>query len=272
MRVYPQRMPYMQVNAVNLEQEILKAKETLGSSLIQGLDLKITDWHIPALSEAKSLSTCIDHTLLKPEATAADIVKLCEEAKAHFFFSVCVNTYWVKLAKKQVEGTSVRVATTVGFPLGAMPATVKANETATAIDDGADEIDMVINIGALKSKDYQAVLEDLLAVRKQCESKTLKVILETGILSTQEIIIGSMLSKVARADFLKTSTGFVSAGATSDSVSLLRRIAGDKMGVKASGGIRTTEIAKKMIEAGANRLGCSASLAIVGAGESVGTY
>ncbi len=209
------------------------------------------------------LGKLIDHTLLKPEATRDEVVKLCEEAKKHRFASVCVNTTWVPLCKAMLSGSDVMVCAVVGFPLGAMAPTSKAYEAREAVRQGAQEIDMVINIGALKSRDYETVFEDICRVVKMSAPAGVKVILETSALDTEQKIIGCTLSKLAGAAFVKTSTGFGKGGATVEDIQLMRRIVGNELGVKASGGVRTAEDAVKMAAAGANRLGASASVGIV---------
>ena len=213
------------------------------------------------------LAKLIDHTLLKPEATRAEVVALCEDAKKHRFASVCVNTTWVPLCKALLAGTDVMVCAVVGFPLGAMLPTAKAYEAREAVRQGAREIDMVINLGALKSRDYETVFEDICRVVKAAAPAGVKVILETGALGHDEKVIGCALSKLAGAAFVKTSTGFGKGGATVEDVQLMRAIVGGDVGVKASGGVRTQEDALKMAQAGANRIGASASVAIV-TGES----
>jgi len=209
------------------------------------------------------LARLIDHTLLKPEATRADVVALCEEAKQHRFASVCVNTTWVPLCKAMLAGTDVMVCAVVGFPLGAMLPTAKAYEARDAVRQGAREIDMVLNIGALKSKDYETVFEDICRVVKAAAPAGVKVILETSALSHDEKVIACSLSKLAGAAFVKTSTGFGKGGATVEDVALMRAIVGGDVGVKASGGVRTAEDALRMAQAGATRIGASASVAIV---------
>ena len=209
------------------------------------------------------LAKLIDHTLLKPEATRDEVVKLCEEARKHRFASVCVNSTWVPLCKALLAGTDVMVCAVVGFPLGAMTPGAKAYEAREAMRQGAREIDMVINIGALKSRDYETVFEDICRVVKAAAPAAVKVILETSALDTEQKIIGCTLSKLAGAAFVKTSTGFGKGGATVEDVALMRRVVGPDLGVKASGGVRTAEDAVKMAAAGANRLGASASVAIV---------
>ncbi len=209
------------------------------------------------------MARLIDHTLLKPEASRDEVVKLCEEAKKHRFASVCVNTTWVPLCKAMLAGTQVMVCAVVGFPLGAMTPSAKAYEAREAVRQGAREIDMVINIGALKSKDYETVFEDICRVVKASAPAGVKVILETSSLTQEEKIIGCALSKLAGAAFVKTSTGFAKGGATVEDVALMRSLVGSDVGVKASGGVRTAEDVVKMAQAGANRIGASASVAIV---------
>ncbi len=210
-----------------------------------------------------NLSPFIDHTLLKPNATDDQVEKLCREAREFGFASVCINSAYVPLAARLLSGSSVKVCTVVGFPLGAMSTDSKAFETRDAVGKGADEIDMVINVGKLKSGDYQYVMDDIRAVVTSAQGRCVKVILETASLTDEEKAAGCILSKAAGAHFVKTSTGFASGGATAEDIALMRRIVGSKMGVKASGGIKTTEDARRMIAAGASRIGASASVAIV---------
>jgi deoxyribose-phosphate aldolase len=218
----------------------------------------------PGVGEVPAdLGKLIDHTLLKPEATRDEVVKLCEEARKHRFASVCVNTTWVGLCKAMLAGSDVMVCAVVGFPLGAMTPTAKAYEAREAVRNGAREIDMVINIGAMKSRDYETVFEDICRVVKASAPAGVKVILETSALSHEEKIIAISLSKLAGAAFVKTSTGFGKGGATVEDVQLMRSLVGSELGVKASGGVRTAEDAIKMAQAGANRIGASASVAIV---------
>ena len=205
----------------------------------------------------------IDHTLLKPIATQTDIERLCQEARQYGFCSVCVNPYWVSLAKKQLQGTDVKVCTVIGFPLGANTTAIKAAETKDAILNGADEIDMVINVGALKSKDLTTVLEDIQAVRNACQGHTLKVILETSQLTDEEKVTACKLCAQAGADFVKTSTGFIGSGATSQDVALMKHAIPANMQVKASGGVRTREDFDTMVAAGATRVGASSSIKIL---------
>lgn len=219
---------------------------------------------------ASDLSGMIDHTLLKPDVSQDQIKKLCEEAAKYKFATVCVNSSNVGLAAKLLEGSGVKAIAVVGFPLGASTPAAKAFETLEAIREGAQEIDMVINIGALKSKDYKEAFDDIKGVVEAAGDIPVKVILETSSLSVDEKIIGCALSKAAGASFVKTSTGFSGGGATVEDIQLMRRIVGPEIGVKASGGVRTFEDAKKMIEAGANRLGASSSVEIVTGQKSEG--
>ncbi len=213
---------------------------------------------------AAELAPYIDHTLLKPDATEAQIRKLCEEARQYTFASVCVNPSWVALAAQLLQGCPVKVCTVIGFPLGATTPTTKAIETRDAIANGADEIDMVINVGALKSGNDALVREDIEAVVLAAKGPAIvKVILETALLTKEEKVKACLLSKMAGADFVKTSTGFVPGGATVEDIALMRETVGPDMGVKASGGIRDTKTANDMVAAGASRLGASASVAIV---------
>lgn len=211
----------------------------------------------------KHLAKYIDHTLLKPDATTEDVNKLCAEARQFEFASVCVNPSHVALSKTLLHGSPVKVCTVIGFPLGATTTIAKVMETRDAIANGAEEIDMVINVGAVKAKKWDLVKQDIEAVREASEGYILKVILETALLTDEEKIKSSEISKEAGADFVKTSTGFGPGGATEHDVALMRQVVGEKMGVKASGGIRDYETAQKMIDAGATRIGASASVAIV---------
>lgn len=206
----------------------------------------------------------VDHTLLKPEATAEQIDTLCTEAKEHHFYSVCVNSSWVKRCARNLQGSDVKVCAVVGFPLGAMSGRAKNFETRHAIDDGAKEIDMVINVGSLKSKDFKAVEEDIRWVRRACTRNiVLKVIIETALLSDDEKVLVCQIAKNAGADFVKTSTGFSHHGATVKDVMLMRRTVGPKLGVKAAGGVRSFDDAVAMIRAGATRIGTSSGVKIV---------
>lgn len=216
-------------------------------------------------SNLVSIARLIDHTLLRPEATAADIRKLCAEARAYGFASVCVNPYWVPLAASELAGSPVKVCTVTGFPLGANMTAIKAAETEAAIRAGAQEIDMVLNIGELRGGNYDAVRYDIRAVVDAAHQRNAiaKVILETALLNDDQKVKACELAKIAGADFVKTSTGFSTAGATAHDVALMRRVVGAEMGVKASGGIRTLEDLKIMVAAGASRIGASASVKIV---------
>jgi len=219
----------------------------------------------PAAEVPRDLARYLDHTLLKPEASASDIDKLCAEAVEYGFAAVCVNPSWVKRAADNVRGSTVKVASVVGFPLGATPSEIKAMETRRAIRDGAREIDMVINIGALKSGDHDLVRDDIARVSDAChESGAInKVIIEAALLSDAEKIIASRLARDAKADMVKTSTGYAKGGATIYDVALMREAVGPKLGVKAAGGIRTAEDVQEMIAAGATRIGASAGVKIV---------
>lgn len=210
-----------------------------------------------------NLNKMIDHTLLKPEATKEMIENLCREAKEFDFKSVCVNPYWVSTAYEELRDSDVLVCTVVGFPLGASTKETKFFETDFAVQEGADEIDMVINVGALKSKQYDVVLEDIKSVVQAANGRTVKVIIETCLLTDEEKVKACELSKEAGANFVKTSTGFSTAGANVEDVELMRSIVGDALEVKASGGIRDLDTALKMIEAGATRLGVSAGVQIM---------
>ncbi|MBU8912890.1 MAG: deoxyribose-phosphate aldolase [Spirochaetales bacterium] len=215
------------------------------------------------------LAKFIDHTLLKPEATTEQIDKICSEAKEHKFYSVCVNTSWVARCARKLQGTGVKVCAVVGFPLGAMSGRAKNFETRHAIEDGAREIDMVINVGALKSRDFKAVEEDIKWVKRACTRNViLKVIIETALLADEEKVLVCQIAKNAGADFVKTSTGFSHHGATVKDVRLMRRTVGPRLGVKAAGGVRSFDDAVDMIRAGATRLGTSSGVKIV-SGETV---
>jgi deoxyribose-phosphate aldolase len=212
-----------------------------------------------------AIAALIDHTILKPEATRADVVKVCREARQYNFASVCVNPYWVPLVKSELAGSPVRVCTVVGFPLGATSTEAKVCETENAIRAGAQEIDMVINVGALRSGDTDTVRDDIAAVARAAHKgrAILKVILETALLDDTQKTVACQLAKAADADFVKTSTGFSTAGATAHDIALMRAAVGPAMGVKASGGIRTLDDLRKMTAAGATRIGASASVKIV---------
>ncbi|MDO5764322.1 MAG: deoxyribose-phosphate aldolase [Elusimicrobiales bacterium] len=205
----------------------------------------------------------IDHTILKPVASKEDVRRICDEAKQHGFFSVCINPYWVAYAKELLQGTDVKVCTVIGFPLGANTTAVKEYETRDALKNGADEIDMVINLGALKNGDYDTVLSDISAVRKACEGHILKVIIETSQLTEEEKVKTCELAAKAGADFVKTSTGFTGGGATAADVALMRKSVPANMQVKASGGVRSREDFDAMVAAGATRIGASSGVKII---------
>lgn len=210
-----------------------------------------------------NLAKLIDHTILKPVATQEDVRSLIQEARQYGFFSVCINPFWVAYAKELLKGSDVKVCTVVGFPLGANTTAVKVYETQDALKNGADEIDMVINIGALKARDYTTVLEDIKAVRLACEGHVLKVIIETSQLTDEEKVKACELAAEAGADFVKTSTGFTGGGATAADVALMRKSIPAHMQVKASGGVRTREDFDAMVAAGATRIGASSGVKII---------
>ncbi len=209
------------------------------------------------------LSKYIDHTLLKPQATKADLENLCREAIDNDFAAVCVNPCNVAYCAELLAGKNIKLASVVGFPLGASIPSIKSAETLMAVEDGADEIDMVINIGALKDKDHELVEADIKAVVGAAEANTVKVIIETCLLTDEEKVAACELAKSAGADFVKTSTGFSTGGATIEDVKLMKETVGDKLEVKASGGVRSYEDAMAMIEAGATRIGTSSGVAIL---------
>jgi deoxyribose-phosphate aldolase len=209
------------------------------------------------------MAAMIDHTLLKPDATREQLMQICDEAKQYNFATVCVNSANIPLVARQLRGSTVKPIAVVGFPLGAATSQAKAFEAREAIRAGAEEIDMVINIGSLKSKDYKTVYEDIKTVVEASKPHKVKVILETSQLNDEEKVVACTLAKTAGAAFVKTSTGFGGGGATVEDITLMRRIVGLDMEVKASGGIRTREDAQKMIQAGADRIGASASVGIV---------
>lgn len=213
----------------------------------------------------RNVARMIDHTLLKPEATQDEIKKLCEEARTYNFVSVCINPCYVPLSYQLLKGSQVKVCTVIGFPLGATTTEVKRAEAEQALNSGAQEIDMVINIGMLKQGNYEYVFNDInqVVLAAKRHNSVCKVILETALLTDEEKIKACLLSKEAKADFVKTSTGFSKGGATAGDVALMRYVVGSAVGVKASGGIRTAEDAKLMIESGADRIGASASVKIV---------
>jgi len=222
----------------------------------------------------KNIAQLIDHTLLKADASKAEVMKLLEEAKQFKFASVCINPTWVKTAAEFLRDTpDVKVCTVIGFPLGATTAEVKAFETKNAIANGASEVDMVINIGALKDKQYDLVEKDIKAVVDAAKGKALtKVIIETSLLTEEEKVKACELAVKAGADFVKTSTGFSTGGATVEDVALMRKTVGPEIGVKASGGVRNLEDAEAMIKAGATRIGASSGVKIVNGETSTSTY
>ncbi|MFW5489691.1 MAG: deoxyribose-phosphate aldolase [Desulfovibrio sp.] len=222
--------------------------------------------------ESASLASYIDHTLLKPEASREAVLKLCAEAREYKFCSVCVNSSFARLATEALAGSGVKTCCVIGFPLGAASTRAKVAETQFAVEDGADEIDMVIQIGALKDGNEEYVENDIREVKKACGKALLKVIIETGLLTDEEKVLACRLSKKAGADFVKTSTGFGHGGATVEDVRLMRKTVGQDMQVKASGGIRSYEDAKAMIDAGADRLGASSGIAIVKGETSTASY
>lgn len=220
-----------------------------------------------------NVASMIDHTILKADTTKESVIQICKEAKEYKFKSVCVNSCYTELVAKELKDSGVLVCTVVGFPLGAMDSKAKAFETARSIELGANEIDMVINIGALKDKDYDFVKKDIQEVVEAARGKAIvKVIIEACLLTEEEKIKACELSQEAGADFVKTSTGFSTGGATVADIALMRKVVGPNMGVKASGGVRSAADAKAMIEAGASRIGASASIAIVENLESDSDY
>ena len=217
--------------------------------------------------DKKTIASMIDHTLLKPEATPAQVEKLCAEAAEYHFASVCVNPVYIPLAARLLKGTGVKVCCVVGFPLGAIAPEQKAAEAASCAAMGAEELDMVIHVGAAKAGDWALVQRDIEGVVKAAAGHTVKVIIETCLLTDEEKVKACEAAKAAGAHFVKTSTGFSTGGATTHDIALMRKTVGPEMGVKASGGIRDYETAMAMIEARANRIGASAGIAIVAAAE-----
>jgi deoxyribose-phosphate aldolase len=221
---------------------------------------------------SQNYAAMIDHTLLKAESTQTQVQQICEEAKQYGFASVCVNPTWVKFSAEQLAGTDVLVCTVIGFPLGANTSAVKAFETKDAIANGAGEIDMVINIGALKDGNYDLVREDIKAVVDAANGTLVKVIIETCLLTDEEKVKACELAVEAGADFVKTSTGFSTGGATAEDIALMRKTVGPDLGVKASGGVRSLEDMNKMIENGATRIGASSGVAIMNGLKSDSNY
>ena len=220
----------------------------------------------------QNYAAMIDHTLLKAEATRDQIKKLCEEAKQYGFASVCVNPTWVKYAAELLDGAESVVCTVIGFPLGANTSAVKALETKDAIANGASEIDMVINIGAMKNGEFDLVREDIKAVVDAANGTLVKVIIETSLLTDEEKVKACELAVLAGADFVKTSTGFSTGGATAEDIALMRKTVGPEIGVKASGGVRSLEDMKLMVENGATRIGASSGVAIMNGLTSESNY
>jgi deoxyribose-phosphate aldolase len=237
-----------------------------------GADRVGTAGSAPEGVPAGEVARRIDHTLLKPDAVRQEFVKLCEEARQYKFASVCVQTTWVPLCKQLLQGSGVMTICVVGFPHGVCTTRAKAAETREAIANGADEIDMVVNLGLLKSGDHNSVFDDIKGVVEAAQSRPVKVILETHMLNREQKIAACALSKAAGAAFVKTSTGFSGGGATVEDIRLMRQVVGPEMGVKASGGVRNAQDAQNMIAAGATRIGASASIAIVTGGTSKGSY
>jgi deoxyribose-phosphate aldolase len=255
------------LSALAERSDICANPEKLRQVVANGADR--VSFHGDAEDVPLDLAKFIDHTLLRPDATASEIDTMCDEAMQYGFASVCINPTWVKRAAERLRGSSVKVCTVIGFPLGATSPEIKAMEARRALRDGAREVDMVINIGALKSGDRALVLADIAKVVDAAHEggAIAKVILETALLTDEEKVIASSLARQAKADFVKTSTGFNGGGATVYDVALMRETVGPTMGVKASGGVRTLEDAEDMIAAGATRIGASAGVQIVGGNE-----
>ena len=252
------------IAALSTRYDVCDTGEKVREVVANGVDR--VAFHGEAAEVPLDMARYIDHPLLKPEATAAEIDQLCREAAQYRFASVCINPTWVKRAAENLRGTAVPVCTVIGFPLGAGTSEIKAMEARRALRDGAREVDMVLNIGALKSGDHDLVLKDIEKVVDSAHEvgALCKVILETALLTDEEKVVASALAKKAKADFVKTSTGFGPGGATVYDVALMRETVGPEMGVKASGGVRTTDDAEDMIAAGATRIGASAGIEIVG--------
>lgn len=250
--------------------DICATPEKLRTVVANGADR--VSFHGDAEDVPLDLAKYIDHTLLKPDATQDDIDTMCDEALEYGFAAVCINPTWVKRSAEKLRGSDVKVATVIGFPLGATTSEIKAMETRRALRDGAREVDMVINVGALKSGQHELVRKDIEKVVDAAHEggAITKVILETGLLTDEEKVIASTLAKQAKADFVKTSTGFGAGGATVYDVALMRETVGPDMGVKASGGVRTLGDAEDMIAAGATRIGASAGVQILGGQEGDG--
>lgn len=255
------------LTALTMRYDVCESPEAVRNVVANGADR--VSFHGDASDVPMDLARYIDHTLLKPEANADDIDTLCDEAREYKFASVCINPTWVKRAADHLRGSGVVTCTVIGFPLGASTTAIKAMEARRALREGAREVDMVLNVGALKSGNYDQVREDIAQVAEAAHEVggLCKVILETALLTDEEKVIASALAKEAKADFVKTSTGFGSGGATVYDVALMRETVGPDMGVKASGGVRTLEDVEDMIAAGASRIGASAGVQIVSGDE-----
>lgn len=255
------------LTALTMRYDVCESPEAVRNVVANGADR--VSFHGDASDVPMDLARYIDHTLLKPEAKAADIDTLCDEAREYKFASVCINPTWVKRAAERLRGSGVVTCTVIGFPLGATTTAIKAMEARRSLREGAREVDMVLNVGALKSGNYDQVREDIARVAEAAHEVggLCKVILETALLTDEEKVLASSLAKEAKADFVKTSTGFGSGGATVYDVALMRETVGPDMGVKASGGVRTLEDVEDMIAAGATRIGASAGVQIVSGDE-----
>ncbi|MBN1301383.1 MAG: deoxyribose-phosphate aldolase [Melioribacteraceae bacterium] len=253
------------------ERNVIDQPETVKKIIENGADRIAAGIGVGGHIEDVGIARMIDHTLLKAEATEDEMIKLCDEAKIYEFASVCVNPCYVKLCSQQLKGSKVKVCTVIGFPLGATTTEIKRKEAEQAIENGAQEVDMVINIGMLKQGKYDYVFTDInqVALAAKRNRAILKVIIETALLTDEEKVKACVISKEAKADFVKTSTGFSKGGATASDVALMKYVVGSSVGVKASGGIRSREDAQAMIESGADRIGASASVKIV-AGNDTG--
>ena len=255
-------MDFPNDNRLSLIQKISEEMNGLGLESVRPAIQRHVE-KTKTIKKPLDLAHLIEHTLLKPEATRKDILRLCDEAKQFRFRGVCINPVFVKEARKQLTGTDCSVITVVGFPLGANVTATKVEETKHVIELGANEVDMVIPIGALKDSDYRTVWLDILAVVEAAGSIPVKVIIETGLLEETEKIAACLLAERAGSAFVKTSTGFSIRGATVQDVKLMRTVVGNKIGIKAAGGIRDFQTARALVEAGSTRLGCSASVVIV---------
>jgi deoxyribose-phosphate aldolase len=258
---------------IGWERNVVDQPETVKKILNNGADRIAAGMGVGDELQDKAVARMIDHTMLKADVKEDEIRKLCDEARKYEFASVCVNPCYVKLCSELLKGTNVKVCTVIGFPLGATTTSIKRAETLEAIENGAQEVDMVINVGMLKAGNYDYIFEDinqvvLAAKRNRVVSK---VIIETALLTDEEKIKACVISKKAKADFVKTSTGFSSGGATAGDVALMKYVVGSSVGVKASGGIRSREDAETMIESGADRIGASASVKIVEGGPATGS-